>query len=95
MPLREVGPIPPALELMQFLASSITFMVNLSNVKVFIDEHCIGRIKKLSGAVQVVDIPGELRRSSPASIMIMEEVQRHGKPGLCLGCVGADDYIYI
>ncbi|KAF8549064.1 ATPase domain of HSP90 chaperone/DNA topoisomerase II/histidine kinase, partial [Imleria badia] len=29
MPLREAGPIPPALDFLRFLASSITFMVNL------------------------------------------------------------------
>ena len=93
MPLREAGPIPPLLEFMQFLASSITFMVNLREVGVFIDEHCIGHIKKLPGTIQAVDIPGELKRSSPLGIMNVKEIQCHRESGWWLCCVGADDYI--
>jgi hypothetical protein len=93
MPLREAGPIPPALEFMRFLASSITFMVNLREVGVFVDEHCIGRIKKLPGSIQAVGISGELKRSSPLSIMNVKDIQCHRESGLWLCFVGADDYI--
>jgi hypothetical protein len=95
MPLRDAGPMPPALEFMRFLASSITFMVNLREVGVFVDEHCIGRIKKLPGTIQAVDVPGELKRSSPLSIMNVKEIQCHRESGLWLCCVGADDYIHL
>ncbi|KAF8549066.1 hypothetical protein OG21DRAFT_1500623 [Imleria badia] len=78
MPLREAGPIPPALDFLRFLASSITFMVNLREVGVFVNGHCIGRIKKFPGTVQGVGIPGELRLSSrPLSIMNVKEIQCH------------------
>ena len=82
MPLREAGPIPQPLEFMRFLASSITFMVNLREVRVFVDEHCIGRIKNLPGTIQAIDVSGELKRSSPLSIMNVEEIQRHRESGL-------------
>jgi hypothetical protein len=92
MPLREAGPIPPALEFMRFLASSITFMVNLREVGVFVDEYCIGRIKKLPGTIQAVEVPGELKRSSPLSIMNVKDIQCHRERGLWLRCVGTVDY---
>ena len=75
MPLREMGPMPPVLEFMRFLASSITFMVRLSEVGVFVDEHCIGRIKKLPRTVQVVGVSEELQRSSPLNIMNVQDIQ--------------------
>ena len=68
-------------------------MVNLREVGVFLDQHCIGRIKKLSGTVQAVDIPGGLKRSSSLSIMNVKEIQCHCESGSWLCCVGADDYI--
>ncbi|KAF8552603.1 hypothetical protein OG21DRAFT_1443221 [Imleria badia] len=77
IPLREAGPIPPALDFLRFLASSITFMVNLRDVGVFVAEHCIGRIKKLPGTVQGVCVSGQLKRSSPLSIMNVKEIQCH------------------
>ena len=65
-------------------------MVNLREVAVFVDEHCIGRIKKLPGTVQPISVPGELKRSSPSSIMNVEEIQCHRESGLCY--VRTDDY---
>lgn len=93
MPLREVGPIPPTLELMQFLASSITFMVNLREVRVFVDEHCIGCIKKSTEIVQAIAVPGELKHSSPSGIMSVKEIQRHRESGVCLCYARHDDYV--
>ncbi|KAF8125469.1 hypothetical protein EV363DRAFT_1402460 [Boletus edulis] len=77
LPLREASPIPPPLEFMRFLASSITFMVNLRELGVFFDEHCIGCIKKFPGTIQPVAIPGELKRSSPLNMMNVIELQYH------------------
>jgi len=79
MPLRKALPIPPPLEFMRFLASSIMFMVNLTEVRVFVDEHRIGRIKKLSGKgrIQAIDVPRELKRSSLLSIMNAKEIRCH------------------
>lgn len=85
MPLREVGPMPPVLELMRFLASSITFMVRLSEVGVFVDGHCIGRIKKLPRTIQAVGVSDELHRSSPLGVMNVQEIQCRREPGfLCI-----------
>ena len=78
---------------MRFLASSIAFVVNITEAGVFVDEHCIGRIKKLPGVVRAVGIPAELKCSSPLSIMNMKEIQCHRDSGLWTYCVGTDDYI--
>jgi hypothetical protein len=82
MPLREAGPIPPALEFMRFLASSITFMVNLREVGVFVDEHCIGRIKKLPGTIKAVGVPGGLKHYTPLNTMNVKKIQCHRESGL-------------
>lgn len=52
-------------------------MVNLREIGVFVDEHCIGRIKKQPRTVQGVGVPGELKCSSPARIMNVKEIQCH------------------
>ncbi|KAG6375323.1 hypothetical protein JVT61DRAFT_3551 [Boletus reticuloceps] len=91
LPLREASPIPPPLEFMRFLASSITFMVNLRELGVFFDEHCIGCIKKFPGTIQPVAVPGELKRSSPLNIMNVIELQYHRESDLCLCHVGANE----
>ena len=46
MTLREPGPIPPALDLTRFLASSITFMTHLSEVSVYFDDKRLVRLSK-------------------------------------------------
>ena len=81
---------------MQFLASSITFMVNITKVEVFVDEHSIGSIEKGKGGTGLpgdVDIPGELMCSSPSGIMDVTKIQRHRESDLWVCCVAADDYI--
>ncbi|KIJ65764.1 hypothetical protein HYDPIDRAFT_186930 [Hydnomerulius pinastri MD-312] len=77
MPLREPGPMPPALDFMRFLASSITFMVNLRDVVVFFDDYHIGHIKKSSEPPRSINVPVEMERSSPENIMHVKEVQCH------------------
>ncbi|KAI6101856.1 hypothetical protein F5141DRAFT_1242841 [Pisolithus sp. B1] len=60
MSLREAAPIPSVSEFMQFLASSITFMVHLESVTVFFDHHRLGKINKYLGQSQTIPIPTEL-----------------------------------
>ena len=68
-------------------------MVNLKEVGVFVDKHCIGRIKKLPGTFQAVDVPRELKRSSPLGIMNVGDIQCHCESCLSSCYAGADDYI--
>lgn len=78
MTLREASPIPPAFDLMRFLASSITFMVYLNDVSVFFDDHRIGHLTKSAGAARVVNIPKGLKKSSGLNIMRIQTIQSHG-----------------
>ncbi|KAG6335719.1 hypothetical protein ID866_3377 [Astraeus odoratus] len=77
MTLREASPIPSPFDLMRFLASSITFMVHLKDVRVYFDEFRIGHLTKASGAEGTVDIPKGLKRSSGLNIMHVQTVQSH------------------
>ncbi|KAF8427620.1 hypothetical protein L210DRAFT_3136383 [Boletus edulis BED1] len=77
IPLREAAPMPPIAELMQFLASSITFMVRLEKVAVFFDDRQVGQITKSLGHSQPIPIPNELRRSSLENIMTVKSVEKH------------------
>ncbi|KIJ58355.1 hypothetical protein HYDPIDRAFT_119620 [Hydnomerulius pinastri MD-312] len=77
MPLREAAPMPPVSEFMQFLASSITFMVHLKDVTVFFDHHRVGQINKSLGQSQAIPIPTELERLSPEKNMIVKSVQQY------------------
>ncbi|KAI5994116.1 hypothetical protein F5J12DRAFT_962838, partial [Pisolithus orientalis] len=79
MPLRGAASMPPVSELMQFLASSITFMVHLKDVTVFFDHHHVGKISKSLGQSQPIPIPTELKRLTPEKNMIVKSVQQHGK----------------
>ncbi|KAI6097053.1 hypothetical protein F5141DRAFT_481577 [Pisolithus sp. B1] len=77
MRLREPAPMPLLLELMQFLATSITFMVNLKDVAIFFDRRLVGRITKSLGQSQNMSIPKELERLSPGKNMIVKSVRQH------------------
>ncbi|KAF8119633.1 hypothetical protein EV363DRAFT_1461533 [Boletus edulis] len=79
IPLREAAPMPPIAELMQFLASSITFMVRLENVAIFFDGRRVGQINKSLGHSQPIPITDELWRSSPENIMMVKLVEKHRK----------------
>ncbi|KAF8431278.1 hypothetical protein L210DRAFT_3651176 [Boletus edulis BED1] len=79
IPLREPVPMPPIMELLQFLASSITFMVHLEKVTVFFDHHRVGQINKSLEQSQVITIPTELRQSSSENIMMVNLVEKHRK----------------
>ena len=71
--------MPPFSELMQFLATSITFMVHLKDVTVFFDRHRVGQIKKSKGQPLVITIPSEIERQSPEKNMIVNSVQQYRK----------------
>ncbi|KAI6104041.1 hypothetical protein EDD16DRAFT_1900225 [Pisolithus croceorrhizus] len=77
MPLREAAPMPPISDFMQFLASSITFMVYLKKVTVFFDHHRVGQINKSLGQSQVIPIPTELKRQSPEENMTVNSVRQY------------------
>ncbi|KAI6094846.1 hypothetical protein F5141DRAFT_1295920 [Pisolithus sp. B1] len=79
MPLREAAPMPSLSEFMQFLASSITFMVHLKDVTVFFDHHRLGQITKSLRRSLVTPIPPELKRSSPEKNMTVKSVRQHRK----------------
>jgi hypothetical protein len=79
MTLREAGPIPQAFDFMRFLASSITFMVNINDIAVSFDEYCIGHVKKSPGVAHIIAIPEALKCSSPTNIMSVRAVQCHRK----------------
>ncbi|KAF8431347.1 hypothetical protein L210DRAFT_3487780 [Boletus edulis BED1] len=92
MPLRKAAPMPQRFsELMQFLASSIVFMVHLKEVTVFFDHHCVGQVKKSLGQSQAVPIPAELGRWSPKKNMFVESVQQYCKSSRHL-CLRSDSY---
>ncbi|KAI6004333.1 hypothetical protein EDC04DRAFT_2908168 [Pisolithus marmoratus] len=79
MPLREHAPMPPVSQFMQFLASSITFMVHLRDVTVFFNHHRVGKINRSLGEFQVIPIPTELKPSSPKENMIVKSVAKYRK----------------
>ncbi|KIJ08708.1 hypothetical protein PAXINDRAFT_182233 [Paxillus involutus ATCC 200175] len=79
MPLREAAQMPPVSEFIQFLASSITFMVHLKDVTIFFDHHCVGQINKSPGQSQAIPIPTELNPLSPEKNMIVESVRQDSK----------------
>lgn len=69
MPLREPVPIPIAFDLTRFLASSITFMVHMREVSVFLDGRRLARLTKDPGQPLVVALPRGLKTSSPSNTM--------------------------
>lgn len=77
MPLREPSPMLPILDLLRFLATSITFTVNLRAVAVFLDDHHVGHIQKSLEPPRTISVREEMKRSSPKNIMHVKEVQCH------------------
>lgn len=77
MTLREPALTPPVSDLMEFLATSITFMAHLRGVAVFFDRHLVGRINKFLGQSRDIPIPEELERRSPRQNMMVKSVQQH------------------
>ncbi|KAG9312490.1 hypothetical protein JVU11DRAFT_6877 [Chiua virens] len=78
LPLRKPSPVPRTLDLLRFLATSITFMAHLRKVQVYFDNRCVGTIEKKSLDSQIIDLPkGTERGGAKMVAMNMEEVQRH------------------
>ena len=75
MTLREPAPIPKAFDLTRFLASSITFMKQLSDVSVFLDDTRISHLKKQPGIPKTVGVPRGLKNTSPRGIMQVRDIQ--------------------
>ncbi|KAF8555454.1 hypothetical protein OG21DRAFT_1483894 [Imleria badia] len=77
IPLREPSPIPLMIDFARFLATSITFMVYLKDIRVFFDGHHIAHIRKLPELTEVLDLPIALEHSSPKKTMVVDGIQYH------------------
>lgn len=71
--------MPEAIDLMRFLAASITFMVHLGGVAVFLDEKCIGRIEKTTGLAEIINFPIVFNHSKA---MVVDRLRRHRRSRL-------------
>ena len=71
--------MPPLSKLVQFLASSITFMVHLKNVAVFLDDSRVAQVSKSLGLPQTIPIPAELKRLSPETNMEVKSISQNRK----------------
>jgi hypothetical protein len=69
MDLREPTPIPAAFDFTKFLVSSITFMVHLREVSVYIDDKRLVRLTKDAGTPKQLAIPRNLRPTSTHGFM--------------------------
>ena len=79
LPLRKACSMPPILGLMQFLASSITFMVHVTNVRVFLDSRPIGNVEKSSVEPQPVELPKGIKESSNKEVTMDVKVIQHDR----------------
>lgn len=75
MTLREQGPVPQPFDLTRFLASSITFMVHLRSVSVFLDSHRLAHLTKSLGVPKELELPKVLKKSSGLGMMSVKSVQ--------------------
>jgi hypothetical protein len=69
MKLREAAPIPRAFDLTRFVASSITFMIHLSEVSIYFDNKRLAKLTKAPGVPRTLVIPNGLKRSSRSGMM--------------------------
>lgn len=74
MALREPAPMPVAFDLTRFLASSITFMAHLREVRVLYDGCTLVRLSKDPGNPLPVTIPRGLKISSPGKMMFVKAI---------------------
>ncbi|KAG1807427.1 uncharacterized protein BJ212DRAFT_1449281 [Suillus subaureus] len=75
MTLREQGPVPQPFDLTRFLASSITFMVHLRSVSVFLDSHRLAHLTKSPGVPRELGLLKGLKKSSGLGLMSVKSVQ--------------------
>lgn len=75
MPLREPCTIPPVLDLCRFLASSITFMVHLKEIRLYLDDKCLSKLTKSADPPIALAAPNGLNHSSPERIMRIDGLE--------------------
>jgi uncharacterized protein DUF3684 len=75
MTLREPSPMPAALDLTRFLASSITFMTHLSEVSVYFDDQRLVRLSKNRGVPKEMPMPDGLKGTSPEGMMNVKSIE--------------------
>jgi Protein of unknown function (DUF3684) len=75
MTLREPGSIPPAFDLTRFLASSITFMMHLSEVSVYLDGMRLVRLSKNCGSLKEMPMPNGFKCTSPKKMMNVKAIE--------------------
>ena len=75
LPLKESGPLPGApIDLLRFIASSLTFMSSLKNVELCLDDVRLGHITKDIRSSQRVGVPTTLEGSQQQSLTHMSSV---------------------
>jgi hypothetical protein len=79
MTLREQAQIPQPFDLTRFLASSITFMVHIRSVSVFLDCHRLSHLTKSSGVPKELGLPKGLKSSSGSGLMNVTGLQSAGE----------------
>ncbi|KAG8964407.1 hypothetical protein FRC03_001808 [Tulasnella sp. 419] len=75
MPLREASPLPGLpVDIARFLATSLTFMTNLRDVSMFVDDHRLAHIQKDVGIPKPLTMPRNLTAKSPQGTMEVKTV---------------------
>lgn len=69
MSLREAAPIPSVFDFVRFLTSSITFMIHLENVVVWLNGTRLAKVTKDKGVPSDFPIPHGLRSTSDGHTM--------------------------
>jgi len=62
------------MDIARFLASSLTFMVQLSEVSLYFNDRCLARLRKEVGVPKAMDIPRGLKSTSQAGMMTTKQV---------------------
>ncbi|KAI0747853.1 hypothetical protein C8Q80DRAFT_1168786 [Daedaleopsis nitida] len=75
MELREPTPIPQPFDFTRFLASSITFMMHLLDVSVYLDDKRLSRLTKAPGMPRALSLPRGLKTASPLQTMQVNGLQ--------------------
>ena len=75
MTLREPGPVPAALDFTRFLASSITFMMHLSEISVYFDDKRLIRLSKNRGVSKEMPMLNGLKGTSPEGMMNVRSIE--------------------
>lgn len=75
MGLREDAPIPVAFDFTRFLASSITFMMHLSEVSLYLDDRRLAKLTKSSSIPKELGVPKGLSNSSRSGIVTVQGIK--------------------